>query len=445
MSATSAVLLSLALLIATLVAIRWRGGLLMALPFLVTLNGVPLTIGGSSVRLDQLAACLLLVPLAAGVLAGTRRLRLDATTWWLGAILAMNVAASVLNSPAKAYSLFQCANLASAWIIYVILVNFVDTRSELDALFARCLWAAALASGLGIAAFVLALAGVTLGGAEVSRAAAEGLTSAFGAYGTMVEPNIFGSFCGAFLVLTAMLLEAVRDGSTVRQRALIRTTAALCAVGLVVSFTRSAWIGGITGLLALAVLGRRAFGLQSTRVLTPLAAIVALTVLLLLLPGPAGNFLRFKVVNLLNPDSPTATLRLLIYSLALDQTAAHPIVGWGTYSFAPLAAQGADFARYQGWRNIWIGNYLLLALHDTGIIGLVMWVGMLWSSLARGIRTVRLVDAAMARRILGLTAAVTSLLIPFLATTGFSLGFPWLLLGLLAAHVRLSPERRASE
>ena len=168
---------------------------------------------------------------------------------------------------------------------------------------------------------------------------------------------------------------------------------------------------------------------------------------LLLLPGTAGDFLRFKFINLVNLESRTATLRLLTYAMAVDQTLAHPFLGWGTFTFAPLVAQGTDFARFEGWRNIWITNFLLLALHDTGIIGGALWIGMLWSLLRRGIRAARLFgdrEPELAGRAVALTAMAFSLIIPFLATTGFSLGYPWMMLGVLGAHIRLSKDPTAT-
>jgi hypothetical protein len=133
--------------------------------------------------------------------------------------------------------------------------------------------------------------------------------------------------------------------------------------------------------------------------------------------------------------------------MALDQTIVHPIVGWGTFTFAPLAAQGADFQQFDNWRNLWIGNFALLALHDTGAIGLLLWGGMLWSVLRRGLRAVaslRPVDPQASIHAIALVGAVVSLLIPFLATTGFTLGYPWLLIGLLGAHARLGATEPAT-
>ena len=429
-------------------ALRWRRVLVMSMPFLVIFNGVPLVLGGVSVRVDQVAACLLLLPLMASILSGRWRLRMDVTAWWLTAILAMNLVASALNSPVRSYSLLQCANLASVWVIYLVLINFLATREDVRAFFTRSLWAAVAAGGMGVGAFLLALAGLNVGGAEVSRSAAEFLTSAYGAFGTMVEPNLFGSFMGAYFILAISLLAlAPRRPDSAPGRALLRWTAALCAIGLLLSFTRSAWLGVIATLVAVALLGRGRFRLRATRLVVPVSALLVAVAAIAFLPGDTGTLLRFKLTNLVNLQSQTVSARLVTYALALEQTVRHPIVGWGTFTFAPLVAEGSDFARYEGWRNLWIGNYLLLALHDTGVIGLVMWIFMLWSMLVHGTRAARelaISDPVLGVRTLALTLAVASLLISFLSTSGFSLGFPWLLIGLLGAHARLAEDAQAA-
>ncbi|HEX3867983.1 MAG TPA: hypothetical protein VHV78_14575, partial [Gemmatimonadaceae bacterium] len=186
MTPTTLALLALLVTLAAAAAFLWRRALVMCLPFLAMLDGVAIPLRGSSIRLDQLVACLLVVPLAASVLIGARRFRADAATWWLAGILMMNVVASVLHSPARSYSIVQCANLASVWIIYVLLLNFLDTRAELESFLRALLWAAVIGSAGGVAAYALAMAGVNVGGAEVSAAAAEHLTMAYGAYGTLL-------------------------------------------------------------------------------------------------------------------------------------------------------------------------------------------------------------------------------------------------------------------
>ncbi|HTE47831.1 MAG TPA: O-antigen ligase family protein, partial [Gemmatimonadaceae bacterium] len=441
---TSPVALALAfamLGVFALVAVRWRAELVMSLPFLVILNGISLPVGGSSMRVDQLAACALMVPLIASVLIGARRLRTDSTMWWLAAILVLNVISSATNSPARTYSLLQCANVASVWIIYPIVLNFLDTREEMEAFFHRALWAAIAACAIGIVAYLLAVSGVSVGGAEVSAAAAERLTKAYGAFGAMVEPNILGGFAGAYLVVgVALLAAATGDAESVNRSRLLRGVVAFTAVALVLSFTRAAWLAAAVGLLCVGLFGRsrdvRVMRGRSRlrRLVAPLAVGAAVMIVLLLLPGDAGTLFRFKVFNLVNLGSQTVVVRLVTYVMAIQQTVDHPLIGWGTFTFAPLAAQGADFQQFDNWRNLWIGNYVLLAVHDTGLLGLGLWTGLLTSIVRRSIRTLRAlrpVDPIAADRVFALFVATVVLLVAFLSTSGFSLGYPWLLIGLL--------------
>jgi O-antigen ligase len=438
------VLAGLAAVAALAAAVLRPRPFVLALPFLAIVNGLGVPIGPVSARADQLVAAALAAALAVSVVAGTRTLRMDATAWWLGAVLAANLVASALNSPVPAYSLAQCANLASAWVIYPVLINYLDSRAEIERFFTCSLWAAGIASAIGVVAFLLAIAGFSLGGAEVSQDAAEHLTNAYGAYGTMFEPNIFGSFTAAMLVLCIGLLAAPAGAATrsVPPR-LLRWVAGLTATALVLSFTRAAWVGAVAGVIVFAALGGRTIGArpQLRRILLPLGAGALLILVVALVAGNAAALLQFKVLNLFNLESQTAALRITTYAMALDQWVSHPFVGWGTFTFAPLMAQGSDFQQFEGWRNLWIGNFLMLALHDTGVIGVALWMALLAGVLRGGIRAARaygaldgLGDASAAQRTLALTAAVAALIVPYLATSGFSLGHTWLIIGLLGAH-----------
>jgi O-antigen ligase len=449
MSPLTMLVLMVAAALLALSAVRWQRGLVMSLPFLAVVNGLAVPLRGVSIRLDQLVACALVVPIAASLLIGRRVLRLDRTSWLLVAILAMNVLASALNSPARRYSLSQCANLASVWIIYVVLLNLLETRDDLEQFFNRMLAAALAASVIGVGAFVLALAGFSVGGAEVSSSAALRLTNAYGAYGTMVEPNILGGFAAVYLVMSiALLAVSVQDTGVVHDRSFVRWVAVSCAVALVLTFTRGAWVGAVVGIAGLAGLHARAAAgrIRLRRIVVPVAAAGVVVGALLVLPGDTGTLFRFKLFNLLNVETQTGVVRVLSYALAAQQTVDHPVVGWGTFTFAPLVAQGPDFQQFDNWRNLWIGNYLLLAVHDTGIIGLALWIALLWNVVARaatGVRRLRQLDPAISGRMLALVLGVVTLLVAFLATSGFSLGYTWVILGLLGAHLRVANDTSA--
>jgi O-antigen ligase len=439
----TAVLLALipAALVSLFLAIAFREKILRALPFLVALNGVAVPVGGLSVRLDQLAGILLFGALIAAVALGHRRLVTDRTTIYIGAVAAVNVVASVLHSPALLYSIGQVLNQLSVWVIYLVVLNYLDSLDELARFTRLFLIAGLIEAAVGICAFLLGALGVPAGGANVDP---NDFGLAFGAYGTTVEPNLFGSYCQIFFLAGMGLIWLSRTRGERPSRFLVAVTG-VTGLGLFLSFTRGAWLGTAFGLVVLLVLGWRWLGVrvQPAQIIVPIVATVAIGVALWFAPFGIGEFFRYKVANLVNPESQSASVRLVAYGLALQHIVEHPWIGSGTYSFAALVARGADFREFEGWRNLWIGNYVLLALHDTGIIGLGILVALIASFLRHAARAARrwvAADTARARVQIALIAAFASLLVSFLTSSGLTLGYPWLLMGIIGAYTRLAPE-----
>ena len=206
-----------------------------------------MSVGKYSIRVDQLVGCALVVPMLAAALSGTRRIRLDATSWSLLALLALNIVSSTLNSPAPAYSVLQTANLAGTWIIYVLVINYLHDDAEMEVFLTGALWSAIAACTLGGGAFFPALAGLRVGGAEVTSAA-EDLTNAFGAYGTMIEPNLLGSYSAAWLLVALVLLAGTpRDHASRGRTLLLRWTVGFSALCLLLTFTLAAWLAVLLG------------------------------------------------------------------------------------------------------------------------------------------------------------------------------------------------------
>lgn len=434
----------LALPLVVVVAVTGRRALLAMLPLLVTLNGIAIPVRGFAVRVDQLAALLLAGALMLGCLMGHRRLYVDAPMRWLALFGALNLLSSAAFSPDRVYSLTQVANIASAWAIYVVVVNYADDDLSTRTMERRYLYAGLLATGLGIVAFILAKTGLDLGGANVVEYV-DDIARPVGSYGSMREPNIYGSFSAAMLVLAAgfMLLPVAEQHVGGRTARII---AASSAIALILSFTRGAWLGAACGLVLLLILGGRHFGVRVRvrTLLAPLAVVAVLSLVLWFSPFEAAEFFRYKVRNLLNVRSANAVVRLVAFGLAIEQFAQHPLLGWGTYSFAPLMAQGIDFRQLDNWQNLWIPNFVLQVMHDTGIVGLGVFFALLGSIIRRGLRAARAAaekDRARAVSLIALTASYCTLFVPFLFTTGFSLGYAWLLPALIGAHARVTLDR----
>ena len=407
---------------------------LLALLCLVPLNGITLSVGHTNVRTDQALAALMVVGLGLSALFYRRRLYFDAPLVGIIVLLGLNALTTVFVSPAPGYSATQVVNLTATWAIYAVIVNCVRTADDADRLTEIFLVLFAVAAVVGIFAFAAGIAGFRTGMANVEGGPLDG-GQAYGAFGTAVEPNIFGSMCqSAFVAAGAMLLLGAR------RRTLLWGVVVVTGLGLLLSFTRAAWLGALCGLLAAALLapvvGRRVS--LAPLVLPTVAGALGL-VWLWTDDGPAGVFFRYKVENLVNPQSETATYRLVSYGLAWEQVLQKPVFGWGTFTFAPLLAQGSDVKELGVEHAIWISNYVLLILHDTGIVGLAVFVLLIAAVLRMGLRAARALSAdrpESATTVVALVASVIGLLISFLATSGFTFTYPWVVIGLIGAYGR---------
>jgi O-antigen ligase len=411
---------------------------LVLLLCLVPLNGITLALGRTNVRTDQLVTVLMVVGFGLSAVFVRRRPYLDRPLALIIGLLALNALTTVFVSPSRGYSTTQVLSLTASWAIYAVLVNGLRTIDEADHATGVLLAAMTVAAMVGIVAFASAVAGFPIGMANVEG----GINGqAYGAFGTALEPNIFGSMCqSTFVIAAAMLLL----GAHPRRRVQLWAVVGVTALGLVVSFTRGAWLGALCGLLATALLapvvGRR---VSLARFALPAVAGALAGVWLWTDDGPAGVYFRYKIDNLVNPQSETATYRLVSYGLAWAQVLQRPIFGWGTFSYAALLAEGSDVKQLGVDHALWISNYLLLILHDTGIVGLLVFGALIVAVMRLGLRTARALTPerpAAAATVVALVASLIGVLVSFLFTSGFSFTYPWALMGLIGAYGRATAD-----
>ncbi len=251
------------------------------------------------------------------------------------------------------------------------------------------------------------------------------VTQATGIFG---NPNFFG-----ILMLVAMLLA----GGTAADRALtsrLRFTAALAAVpaacGLLLSYSRSAWvIAAATACIAL---------WSARKQLTPRRLLLAVAALLLLLAPVlfAHHDLIARRLQSLTGGGRSLAARLLLYESALRLTLQRPLTGWGPDHFQFVFDRAIDpafFRFYPPSVNFLqhTHNEFLQVLAETGVPGLAAWLLLLAAAFhaARG-------GGAC-------TAAASALLAAELFSFNFRfLLFPflcWLLLALGAARPTAPP------
>jgi len=249
-----------------------------------------------------------------------------------------------------------------------------------------------------------------------------------GVYGSQFEANLLGSYCGACFII--MLLMYFRGSSRK-----YLWGGAIAFAGLLISLSRAAIAGSALALAALL------FYVMRSRITTPQllrrAGLVLFAVSVVLAIGIVPLYVeRFSSIDISNPTADDTTkVRVLTLGVAAERSLEHPVFGSGTNSFQ------LDFDYQEIGYNAdgggWIGNTEMRIWHDTGLIGLAIFLAFLGSLLVHALRAVR---ANGPPELIGLLLAATVYCISFQATDATILSFPWIHLGLIAAGVVLAKQ-----
>lgn len=242
-------------------------------------------------------------------------------------------------------------------------------------------------------------------------------------HGLQFEANLLGSYCGALSVM--MLVMYLYDR---RFRFLLGFGVTL--VGMAVSLSRGALGATLIAFLIVAVFSWRN-GLLTKGAVFSLAK-TALCALLVVLPAVLPHYTeRFSTVDIADPTSDSSTLtRFVQVGAAIDEVLKHPILGGGTSSFQlafDWQSMGEDW-QDQGW----IGNTELRVLHDTGLVGLSVFIGF-FVSLVR--KSWGVLKRESNPELVALLASAVVYFVSFQATEGTLLAFPWVHLGLIGCAV----------
>ncbi len=334
----------------------------------------------------------------------------------LAAYLALGLISSLLFAPIFRASL-QFLGLMVFGIVLYWLVRAIASRSPE---FTRGVWTL-IAAGVGAAvvgmvAWLVYPLGVNLG---VQTYQLENFVT-FSPFGTLFDSNTFGMYVMAATLLQITLL---LDAQFARYRRILGAGIILTLLALALSLTRVAWIGlGIGLVLILFSSPRRRWALAIGG-----AAVLLVVVALMVNSARAGGsntLAEFSVARVLTSRS--IFFRLDAYARAWNDFLASPLIGNGVNVFAQKYTSPA------GARD-WISNFFLMALNDTGVVGLAMlvawlaWLGYVtWRALQRA-------RGATRTFLLGLSIAYVALLVTYQATTVFWLGWNWIYLGLIGA------------
>ena len=308
------------------------------------------------------------------------------------AYVAVNIIATLLGylmgSVRTAAGYFYILKYIEYFVVYYMVVNNLRDRPH-----ARRLVMAAL-----VTAAIVSLIGLTqIPSGERVSAPFEGETG---------EPNTFGGYLLLMMAIAGgIALEAT--AFTVRARCL--ALVALMMVPFAFTLSRASYLGVVPAFIALTALATR------RRALVAILLLVVVCSPLLLLVAPASVVNR--VMYTFQPEAGQATVRLgrvgldpstsariLSLQQALRGWAERPILGWGVTGFGFMDAQ---YAR---------------VLVETGIVGFVVFLWLLWSVLkAARAAHVRMADSMERGLAMGFIAGTVGLLAHAIGSNTFTI------------------------
>jgi O-antigen ligase len=320
------------------------------------------------------------------------------------AYIGINLVSTALYATERSRGLQLDAELLMIVPTYGLLFVALRGRRDIERAL-KWLWIVTVAeASVGIVGMLLYAINVSNYGVTFS---AEGLPMAFG---TQWEPNILGSFLlGNFF----LLLGDYMRGQASRMRAL---SLSVVLIGIAVSMTRTVWLALILGVVVF-LTATTTHRQKRGHLILVLLPIMALGGLLL---GATTSF-GSRLLQLVDLQTSSASGRVALYQAALQEWRQHPLLGLGTGSFNVGASPGLP--------HPWLPNIFLLAVHDTGVLGLAVLLWLLICFYRPVLAAMRSRDD-MAFVVAGSIAGFTSLLLAFQTTTGFWFMYPWIVAGI---------------
>ena len=448
-------------LLATSRVVSWNRAGLALLVAASLCDRFAVLLGGLHVKAET-AAVPLVVLVALGVLVRERRIpAFTLADWLLGGWVVANALGS-LSAPVRGTSLKLTLQLALLFAGYLALRQLLRSGFDLRFAFLAMLGGLTLVAAVGVIAYVLYPLGLNLG------IQIDPITHRPTAYATLFEGNLFGS---SVMVAWFWWLVALMTSSTRRWLAVVGLV--ITTAGVEVSLARGTWLAIavtlVVGVAALFTVRRPTTAGLSRRVADlGLAAGVALLLSVVVWSSPA-----VRIDALLHPPAQPAAVassatasrarsasngsvnaapaviqrattlsgpradatiiqRFQTVRTAVRDWSARPLTGLGPGSYGESYIDTSH-------QPAWIGILPIRILHDTGILGVLVFVA-LGVLLSRGwVDALRHCTVPWLRyTLIAQGLAIVALLVAYTATEGLELLFAWLVLGLFVATIEIA-------
>lgn len=411
-----------------LTAIRWPYG---ALGVLIGMSAMPrffVEVFGWKARPEHFAVVIVSLVVCIWLLRSKRKLRLEALDYWLLAYVAMNYVSSALGSPSPSETL-RWALMNNLSVLPYFLIRLLVRDAETFRKAFRMLLAVGIAESVyGILCYLSHHAFGTNTGMEIGQY----LSDVAAPYGSLVEANLFGAYtgCAAVLALAIYLIADRRLGY------LICFFAATLAS--VLSFSRAALAALVVAAAWVCWQARHAREVRRSRAPT---LVLAVGLILLIVMPVVGGVVQERFASLFTQGrlgEESAIGRLIEAQEALQEFSEHRLFGTGTASLQ----LSFDWSKYlPEWSDHlgWVGNVTVRILHDTGLLGMIAFLGFL-GSLGWKIRLGLRKRSRQTPMLVALSAGALLYAVSFQATDATLSAFPWVHLGFLASAAVLLTE-----
>jgi O-antigen ligase len=419
-------LVAVALVGLVLLLFRWPYG---ALGMLMAAAAVPryqLAISSWNAKLEHLIAAAFGLILLLKIWHRDQNWRkLDKVDFLLLLFLALGFFSSYVASPDRSATLRWSLLLTLATSPFFLVSQIVDTRERLDKGMKILLLVGATEALFGIFCFLCYL----LFGTEFGVTFFFYLDFIPGVHGSQWEPNIFGSYCACFAVMFLFYyLAGGRQGSWYLAGFLVTT------VGVLLSLARQGWASLIIVGAMILLYSQRRKKIQWKRLMPVGVGILATLLIGVTLMRDLPERLATLAIGKA-ADDPTVLHRLKFLAFAVEDIREHPILGLGSSSFQLLYEDEDNV----GVGPAWLDNLVIRVIHDTGIVGLIVFGWFIFELSRRAWRVLASSFHQPAIAAVGaLSAGALVMLIAYQLTDASTLGFTWIHFGMLAAAVRIA-------
>ncbi len=208
------------------------------------------------------------------------------------------------------------------------------------------------------------------------------------AYGTQVHPNVLAYLLTISLIFGVYLYARVRS---ISWRMAISALAGLQLMVLVMSFSRTGWLGLIIGLGCLVILCLVWGKSHLTKLGRPLVSLAPLIITAVILLGSLVSLWPLLSDRITVSDSHgdlASSYRIELKNLGWDRFAIHPIIGIAPRQFVPsLSAE--DSVASSPWKFQPIHNVYILMLVEIGVLGVVAFSILIGSKIRRLFRIIK--------------------------------------------------------